>query len=164
MSRTDLSMPERQAWAELAIWSVALLFIWMRLTDGIEILGQSIGFTVVEQSAARLFAAYLAVGILAAIAQLTVRAYFNSKGEPIEFRDERDRMIEKQANQSAYWVGVCAAQFVIFHVLANEAFRQSPIAILDLANTTGMVLALVTILLLQEIARNIVVIILHKRS
>ena len=71
MSRTDtpeLSVAEKKAWAELAIWIGALLFIWMRLTAGIDLLGQSIGFAVVEQSAARTFNAYLAIGILAAIA------------------------------------------------------------------------------------------------
>ena len=45
-------------------------------------------------------------------------------------------------------------------MLANEAFTRPDIAILDLTSATGIVLALITILLLQEIARNIAVIIL----
>lgn len=164
MMTTDLSTAEKQAWAELAIWSVALLFIWMRLTAGIDLLGQSIGFAVVEQSAARTFNAYLTIGILAAIAQLVVRAYFKSKGDQVDFRDERDLAIETQAKQAAYWVGVVAAQCVIVHVLANEAFKRSPVVSLDLTSATGIVLALVTILLLQEIARNIAMLVLYKRS
>jgi len=167
VSRTDtpeLSVAEKKAWAELAIWIGALLFIWMRLTAGVDLLGQSIGFTVIEQSATRIFRAYLGVGILAAIAQLAVWVYFKSKGELIDFRDERDLAIEKQANQTAYWVGVFTAQFVIIHVLANEAFKRSPVASLDLTSATGIVLALITILLLQEVARNITLIYLYKRS
>ncbi len=167
MSRTDtpeLSVAEKKAWAELAIWIGALLFIWMRLTAGVDLLGQSIGFTVIEQSATRIFRAYLGIGILAAIAQLAVWAYFKSKGELIDFRDERDLAIEKQANQTAYWVGVFTAQFFIIHVLANEAFKRSPVASLDLTSATGIVLALITILLLQEVARNITLLYLYKRS
>lgn len=160
----ELSVVEKKAWTELAIWGTALLFVWMRLTAGIDLLGQSIGLTVIEQSAARLFGSYLGVGILAAIAQLVVWGYFKSKGESIDFRDERDLAIEKQANQSAYWVGVFSAQCVILHVLANDAFKRSDFAILDLTSATGVVLALVTILLLQEIARNIAMLILYKRS
>ena len=74
------TVAEKKAWAELTIWVGALLFIWMRLTAGVDVLGQSIGFTVIEQSATRLFRAYLGVGILAAIAQLVVWGYFKSKG------------------------------------------------------------------------------------
>ncbi len=87
----ELSVAEKKAWAELAIWVGALLFIWMRLTAGVDVLGQSIGFTVIEQSATRVFRAYLGVGI-------------------------------------------------------------------------GIVLALITILLLQEVARNIALLVLYKRS
>jgi len=158
------TVAEKKAWAELAIWVGALLFIWMRLTAGVDVLGQSIGLTVIEQSASRVFGAYLGVGILAAIAQLVVWAYFKSKGELIDFRDERDLAIEKQANQVAYWVGLVAAQSVIIHVLANDAFKRSDITILDLTNATGIVLALITILLLQEVARNIALLVLYRRS
>ncbi len=160
----ELSVAEKKAWAELAIWVGALLFIWMRLTAGVDVLGQSIGLTVIEQSASRVFGAYLGVGILAAIAQLVVWAYFKSKGELIDFRDERDLAIEKQANQVAYWVGLVAAQSVIIHVLANDAFKRSDITILELTSATGIVLALITILLLQEVARNIALLVLYKRS
>lgn len=160
----ELSVAEKKAWTELAIWGAALLFVWIRLTAGVDLLGQSIGLTVIEQSAARLFGTYLGVGIMAAIAQLVVWVYFKSKGELIDFRDERDLAIERHANQSAYWVGVFSAQCVILHVLANDAFKRSNFAILDLTSATGIVLALVTILLLQEIARNIAMLILYKRS
>jgi len=161
---SELTVAEKKAWAELAIWVSALLFIWMRLTAGIDVLGQSIGLTVIEQSASRVFGAYLGVGILAAIAQLVVWGYFKSKGELIDFRDERDLAIERQANQVAYLVGLFAAQFVIIHVLANEAFQRRDITILDLTSATGIVLALITILLLQEVARNIALLVLYKRS
>jgi hypothetical protein len=164
MPTSDLSSAEKQAWPELLIWTLALLFLWMRLTDGINVVGQSIGFSVVEQSAARIFDTYLLVGLLAAIALLSVQGYFKSKGEPIEFRDERDLAIERRANQTAYWVGVFAVQIVIIHVLANEAFEKNSVATLDLTSATGIVLALATILLLQEIARNIAVLVLYKRS
>lgn len=164
MPTSDLSSAEKQAWPELLIWTLALLFLWMRLTDGINVVGQSIGFTVVEQSAQRIFGTYLLVGLLAAIAQLSVWSYFKTKGEPIEFRDERDLAIERRTNQVAYWVGVFAVQVVIVHVLASEVFKRDAIAMLDLTSATGLVLALATILLLQEIARNIAVLVLYKRS
>lgn len=164
MPTSDLSSAEKQAWPELLIWTLALLFLWMRLTDGINVVGQSIGFTVVEQPAERIFGTYLLLGLLAAIAQLSVWSYFKTKGEPIDFRDERDLAIERRANQIAYWVGVFAVQVVVIHVLANEAFKRVAIAMLDLTSATGIVLALATILLLQEIARNIAVLVLYKRS
>lgn len=164
MSAADSSPAEQQAWPELIIWSAALLLLWMRLTDGINVVGQSIGLTVVEQPAASIFGTYLLIGVLAAIARLSVRGYLQAKGEPVGFQDERDLAIERGANQTAYWVGVFAVQFVIVHVLANESFARSDRAILDLTSATGIVLALATILLLQEIARNIAMLILYKRS
>ena len=45
-----MSVAERKAISELVIWGVALFFVWMRLTDGSSILGQTLGLAVVEQS------------------------------------------------------------------------------------------------------------------
>jgi hypothetical protein len=53
---------------------------------------------------------------------------------------------------------------VIIHVLANEAFKRSAVASLDLTSATGIVLTLITILLLQEVARNVALLYLYKRS
>ncbi|MFM7798886.1 MAG: hypothetical protein ACKPBA_07865, partial [Planctomycetota bacterium] len=65
-----MSPQENRAAAEIALWSALLLFIWMRLTDGIVILGQSLGTVIVEQSPGRLLWTYVAAGVIAAIGQL----------------------------------------------------------------------------------------------
>ena len=49
-----MSPQENRAAAEIALWGALLLFIWMRLTDGIVILGQSLGTIIVEQQIATL--------------------------------------------------------------------------------------------------------------
>ena len=68
-----MSPQESRAAAEIALWGALLLFVWMRLTDGIVILGQSLGTFIVEQSPGRLLWTYVAAGVIAAIGQLIIR-------------------------------------------------------------------------------------------
>ena len=63
-----MSPQENRVAAELALWGALLLFIWMRLTDGTVILGQSLGTVIVEQSPGRLLFTYFAAGVIAATA------------------------------------------------------------------------------------------------
>lgn len=161
-----MSVAERKAISELVIWGAALFFIWMRLTDGSSILGQTLGLTVVEQSPRQVVDTLIAVGIFAALAQLAVWSALRAKDASVDFRDERDRLIEKKSDQVGYWVGVVGAQLIIGHVLLMAAFplpagRAAP---LELTSSTGIVLALLTLLLAQELARNAATLIQHRRA
>ena len=90
-----MSPQENRVAAELALWGALLLFVWMRLTDGTVILGQSLGTVIVEQSPGRLLFTYFAAGVIAAIGQLIIRAvvFRKEKDAPA---DERERFIEKR--------------------------------------------------------------------
>ena len=155
---------EKRALTEIVLWSVALAWVWIRFTAGWEVAGQSFGFTVVEQGAGRVLMVYLGVGILAAIVQVAVHGYFSARGEDVEFRDERDQMIETRANQIAYWTGVAILNVVIVHVIATEAYARGRELPLDLASPTGIVFALLSALLMQEIVRNATRLVLHRRG
>jgi len=161
-----MSVAERKAISELVIWGVALLFVWMRLTDGSSILGQTLGLTVVEQSPRRVVDTLIAMGIFAALAQLAVWSGFRARHESVDFRDERDRLIEKKADQVGYWVGVAGASLIIGHVLMSAAFPlpAGRVAPLELTSPTGIVLALLTLLLVQELARNTATLIQYRRA
>jgi len=50
-----MSSTERYAWASLLVWLLALFFLFTKFTPGIETFGNSLGLTIVEQPAARLF-------------------------------------------------------------------------------------------------------------
>ena len=159
-----MSTSEKRAWAEVVIWSLLLAWVLVRFTDGIEILGQSLGPRIVEQGVGGLVAIYVAVGILAAIAHLAVQGYFSSRGEDTEFRDERDRAIETRANQVGYWFGIVALNVIIVHVLATEATANGDGRPGTLLTATGVVFVLLAALIAQEIVRNAALLVLYRRS
>lgn len=107
---------------------------------------------------------YLTVGIVGAILHLIVYAYFRSRGEQVEFKDERDLAIERKAAQTGYWVGIAAINVIIVHVLATEVFRFGRTMPLDFSSPTSLVLALLTVILAQEIIKNGVLLALDRRS
>ena len=158
-----MSPQENRAAAEIALWGAVLLFIWMRLTDGIVILGQSLGTVIVEQSPGRLLWTYVAAGVIAALGQLIIRAvaFRKEKDAPA---DERERFIERKADQVAYWAGLIAINLVIGHVLLTALFKRSDVVALDFTSPAGILLALLTVLVLQEIVRGFATLTLHRRT
>ena len=158
-----MSPQENRVAAELALWGALLLFIWMRLTDGTVILGQSLGTVIVEQSPGRLLFTYIAAGVIAAIGQLIIRAvvFRKEKDAPA---DERERFIERKADQVAYGAGVVTVHLVIGHVLLVAFFDRSDVVALDFTSTAGILLVLLTVLLLQEIVRGVATLVLYGRT
>lgn len=158
-----MSPQENRVAAELALWGALLLFIWMRLTDGTVILGQSLGTVIVEQSPGRLLFTYIAAGVIAAIGQLIIRAmvFCKEKDTPA---DERERFIERKADQVAYGAGVVTVHLVIGHVLLVAFFDRSDVVALDFTSTAGILLVLLTVLLVQEIVRGVATLVLYRRT
>lgn len=149
-----MSPQENRVAAELALWGALLLFIWMRLTDGT---------VIVEQSPGRLLFTYLAAGVIAAIGQLIIRAvvFRKEKDAPA---DERERFIERKADQVAYGAGVVTVHLVIGHVLLVAFFDRSDVVALDFTSTAGILLVLLTVLLVQEIVRGVATLVLYRRT
>lgn len=158
-----MSPQENRVAAELALWGALLLFVWMRLTDGTVILGQSLGTFIVEQPPGRLLWTYVAAGVIAAIGQLIIRAvvFRKEKDAPA---DERERFIERKADQVAYGAGVVTVHLVIGHVLLVAFFDRSDVVALDFTSTAGILLVLLTVLLVQEIVRGIATLVLYRRT
>lgn len=158
-----MSPQENRVAAELALWGALLLFIWMRLTDGTVILGQSLGTFIVEQPPGRLLWTYVAAGVIAAIGQLIIRAvvFRKEKDAPA---DERERFIERKADQVAYGAGVVTVHLVIGHVLLVAFFDRSDVVALDFTSTAGILLGLLTVLLVQEIVRGVATLVLYRRT
>ena len=158
-----MSPQENRVAAELALWGALLLFIWMRLTDGTVILGQSLGTFIVEQPPGRLLWTYVAAGAIAAIGQLIIRAvvFRKEKDAPA---DERERFIERKADQVAYGAGVVTVHLVIGHVLLVAFFDRSDVVALDFTSTAGILLVLLTVLLVQEIVRGVATLVLYRRT
>jgi hypothetical protein len=158
-----MSPQENRVAAELALWGALLLFIWMRLTDGTVILGQSLGTFIVEQPPGRLLFTYIAAGVIAAIGQLIIRAvvFRKEKDAPA---DERERFIERKADQVAYGAGVVTVHLVIGHVLLVAFFDRSDVVALDFTSTAGILLVLLTVLLVQEIVRGVATLVLYRRT
>lgn len=154
-----MSQFERYAWLSLVAWCVILFFLLTRFTAGFEILGQSLGLTIVEQSAAQLFWTYVTVGVLAAVAEVAIivpMAVAANKGD-IE-KDERDRLIDSRANSAGYWFMAAALNVIVIHVLANAAFGGHVMPVLDLTGVTGVAFVLLLVLTLSEIVKRIAVV------
>jgi hypothetical protein len=159
-----MSARERQVIAELTLWLIVLFFIWMRLTDGVTVLGQSFGSQIVAQSPGKLLWAYLSAMALAGVGQAIIRLVIFRKNRGEAFLDERDIHIERKAEQIAYGAGIFAINVLIGHILLNELFQDKRVTSFDVVTPAGIVLALLTILVLQELVRSTSSLVLYRKA
>jgi len=159
-----MSAHEKRAWCELALWGFILFFVWMRLTDGVTVLGQSFGPSILDQDAVTLLWTWGSVGAIAAIAQLIIRSLLFPLNPSAVESDERDVFIERRSDQVGYWAGLAGSNVLILHVLLTEIFRFPEDMPLDFVSPAGILLGLSTILIVQEIARGASLLVLYRRS
>jgi hypothetical protein len=114
-----------------------------------------LGWEIVEQSSGSLLSTYVVIGVVAAVAQLTIYFSFRAFNVDLYVKDERDHLIEKRANSVAYWFILAVANILIMHVLLNDIYKAIDRQILKLTTPTGFVFALLAILVLQEVVRNL---------
>ncbi len=159
-----MSAHEKRTWCELALWSFVLFFIWMRLTDGVTVLGQSFGLSIIDQDAVTLLRTYGSIGVIAALGQLIIRSVLFRRSPSEVESDERDVFIERRSDQIGYWAGVTGINVLIVHVLLTERFRFREDMPLDFVSPAGILLGLITVFMAQEIARGIAILVLYRRS
>ena len=154
-----MSRAECYAWISLVAWAAILFFLLARFTTGVEVLGQSLGLTIVEQPAARLLWTYASLALIAIVAEIVIAAVLaaRSGSEGVE-KDERDLAIEVRANLASYWFTAAALNVIVLQVLANAAYGGSVLSQLNLTSATGMAFALLLVLTLAEIVKRIAVI------
>jgi hypothetical protein len=156
---------ERYAWLSLVAWIGIMLFLLMRFTTGVEILGNSLGFEIVEQSAARLLGIYISITIAAIIAESVIAgataAYAATKG--VE-SDERDAMIAQRSSLASYWFVAIALNVIVFHVLASATYGSPLISGLNLTSTTGIAFAILFVLVGAEIVNRAALIWNYRRT
>ena len=149
----------------MAAWIGIMFFLLMRFTTGVEILGNSLGFEIVEQSAARLLGIYISITIVAIIAESVIAgataAYAASKGID---SDERDAMISQRASLASYWFMAIMLNVIVFHVLASATYGSPLIRGLDLTSTTGIAFAILFVLVGAEIVNRAALVWNYRRS
>ena len=154
-----MSQAERYAWLSLIAWVAILFFLLTRFTDGIEVLGQSFGFTIVEQPAARLLWTYVTLAVIAIIAESVIGTVLAVQaGRAGIEKDERDVAIEARANLASYWFVAAALNVIVLHVLLNAAYGSAGMPQLNLTSLTGIAFALLFVLTCAEIVKRIAVI------
>jgi uncharacterized membrane protein len=160
-----MAQAERYAWYSLIAWIAILYVLLTRFTDGINIFGDSLGLTIVDQPAARLFWTYVTLAVIAIIAESVIAAIIAApKGDDIE-KDERDHAIEARAKLASYWFMTVAMNVIVVHVLLNAAYgREGMTLALDLASHTAIAFALLLVLTLAEIVHRIAVIWNYRRA
>jgi len=159
-----MSAREKRTWFKLALWSFIIFFLWMRLTDGVTILGQSFGPSVIDQDVVTLLWTYGSIGGMAAIGQLIIRSVLFARNPVEEELDERNVFIERKSDQVGYWVGVGGINLLIVHALLSERFKFRENMPLDFVSPAGILLSLLTVFMVQEIARGISILLLYRRS
>lgn len=150
-----MSHAERYAWMSLIAWSGILFFLIARFTAGVEVLGQSLGMTLVEQSAARLLRTYATLAVVAIIAESAIAAVLAARpGRGVE-RDERDVAIEARANLAAYWFTGAALNVLVIHVLAVAAYGSPLVPWLGLTSPTAVAFVLLLVLTLAQVVQRL---------
>lgn len=154
-----MSQAECYACMSLVTWVLILFFLLTRFTDGVEVFGQTLGLTVVEQSAGRLLWTYVTLTVVAIIAEGAIAAVLAvlSRGNGIE-KDERDAAIDARANLASYWFTATALNVIVLQVLANAAYGRAGLPVLNLTSLTGIAFALLFVLVMAEIVKRIVTI------
>lgn len=154
-----MSQAERYAWLSLVAWVVILFLLWGRFTAGVEILGQSLGLEIVEQSAAQLLWTYVWLAVIAIVAESAIAAVIAAwrGGADIE-KDERDLAIEGRANLASYWFVAIALNVIVIRVLSQAAYGELGLPLLDLSSLTGIAFAILLVLSLAEIVKRIALI------
>ena len=152
-----MTSTERYAWFSLAAWIAIVFFLLMRFTAGTEILGHSLGLTIVEQPAARLLGTYVTLAVLAIIAESVIASVLAATSPKAAVEaDERDRAIEARANLAAYWFMAAAINVIVIQVLASAAYGSRTLP--ELTTLTGMSFVLLLTLALAEVVKRIALI------
>lgn len=136
----------------------------MRLTDGVTVLGQSFGLSIIDQSAGMLLRTYGSIGVIAAIGQIIIKGVLLPRDSSKLILDERDIFIERRSDQIGYWTGIGGLNIFIIHVLMTERFRFREDMPLDFVSPAGILLGLLTIFMVQEIARSVSLLLLYRHS
>jgi hypothetical protein len=154
-----MTQAERYAWYSLIAWIAILYVLLTRFTAGFDIFGNSIGLTVVEQSAAKLLWTYVTLAVIAIVAETIIAAVIAApKRDDIE-KDERDLAIEARAKLVSYWFMTIALNAIVIHVLLNAAYGNDSVPLtLNLTTLTGVAFALLLVLTLAEIVHRIALI------
>lgn len=154
-----MTQAERYAWLSLIVWIAILFFLLTRFTAGMEIFGQSLGLTIVEQSAKRLLWTYVTLAVIAIIAETVIAAVIAApKGDDID-KDERDLAIEARAKLVSYWFMAVALNVIVIHVLLDAAYGHDNVPLtLNLTSPTGVAFALLLVLALAEIVHRLALI------
>ena len=154
-----MSHAERYAWFSLFAWIAILFFLLVRFTAGIEVLGQSFGLTIVEQSAGKLLWTYVTLAIIAIVAETVIASVLAARHgkEKIE-RDERDIAIESRANLTSYGFVAVALNVIVLHVLLNAAYGGHNLPQLNLTSLTGVAFALLFVLAAAEVVKRVAII------
>lgn len=163
-----MAQAERYAWFSLVAWIGILFFLLMRFTTGVEILGQSLGFTIVEQSAGDLLGTYVSLVVLAIVAESVIAGTLAALGARAGVeKDERDYAIESRASLAAYWFVAAALNVIVIQVLAGAAFggRMIPqLSVTQLTTMTGIAFALLVVLTMAEIVNRLALIWNYRRA
>lgn len=154
-----MSRTERYAWLSLLAWIAILFFLLVRFTTGIELLGHSFGFTIVEQSAGKLFGTYVSLTIAVIVFESIIASVTATVGRngSVE-KDERDHAIEARANLASYWFTAASLNIIVIQVLASAAYGITLLKDINLVTPTGVVLALLLVLVGAEIVKRIALI------
>ncbi len=146
-----MSRAEQYSWASLAALAAVFWWFQMRMLDG---------WTVVEQSAAALFAVYVVV-IIASIALEVAIAVILSPGKEIE-KDERDHAIEARANQNERLFLIISVNVLVFHLLADAAFAGHVLPSIDMTNHATLFFLLFSLLFIAEAIKRLSTIALYR--
>ena len=160
-----MASTERYAWLSLVAWIGIMFFLLMRFTTGVEILGNSLGFVIVEQSAARLLGIYISITIAAVIAESVIAGVTSAQAAArgVE-RDERDALISQRASLASYWFMAVALNVIVFQVLASATYGKPLVEGLNLTTTTGVAFAILFVLVGAEIVNRAALIWNYRRS
>ena len=146
-----MSRAEQYSWASLA--GLAAVFWWfqMRMLDG---------FTIVDQSALRLFGVYIAVITASTALEIAIAALV-SRGRPPE-KDERDDAIEARANLNERIVIIAAVNVVIWQALMEGMFSDHALPHIDLTSLPTLFFVLFAILFGGEMVKRVTTIWLYR--
>jgi hypothetical protein len=150
-----MSQHEKLAWWALASGALIWSFLLMRFTDN---------WQIVELPAPFMLQTYVTMIVLWIIASV-VPSVVAARDPSASHKDERDRAIEAQGDRWEGWLVVIAINVLIFQMLSHNlhADRTPSLPRLDLATTSGIVFALLTVLFVADAVKQAVIVWQYRR-
>lgn len=160
-----MSQYERYAWLSLLAWCGILVLLMTQISGGLDAVIARFGPAVQQPAALALLANYVFIGLLAAVAEVTIQlALILPRGGSDLEKDERDRIIDARAHLTSYWFTAAALNTLFMHALLSVAFGAQMPLLFESTTVVSVAFALLVVMVVAEIVQRAALVLQYRMA